>query len=352
MDNTCELSPTNTEPDSLELINALRGHSILHEYSPDHGHHLPEKSSSTTTSSQITSSDRYVSYAIHQMGDSSQDRLPSFPIAADVPVYKYIHGNSPPNPLTSSLQKKEDDSTEFDASDNFNCHTDEILLQKLQLAAMKKQRNLDASSTDDDVDDELEQHDLTNLDEILDKLDQPMRIVNIDEEPYHRYELATTPSSNGSSSSSSKRPMDDIYYIPGYSGLWRPSEGLNDENIPIDYDADDERRTTPKIRVSFERCVGKISHSIFLHVSRRTYEAPILDNKIRPLYNKQGQRLSLEFNSWMKLYLIHRSRTVIEHVHRHLSNPLKQLPKNLIVPVPMTIFSSFINVNVVFHCQS
>ena len=258
LDNANEQSPTNTEPDSLELINALRGHSILHEYSPDPAHHPPEKSSSTTTSSQVTSSDRYVSYAIHQMGDSSQDRLPSFPLAADIPVYKYLDENSPAKPPASSAQKKEDDSTEFDASDNFNCHSDDILLRKLQRAAMKKRGNLDASSTDEDVDDELEQHDLTNLEDIIEKLDRPMSIVSIDEEPYHRYELATTPSSNESSSSSSKRPLDDIYYIPGYSGLWRPSEGQDDlENIPIDYDADDERRTTPKIRVSFDRCDEK-----------------------------------------------------------------------------------------------
>lgn len=283
LDNPCEQSPTNTEPDSLELINALRGHSILHEYSPDYVHHQPEKSSSPTTSSQVTSSDRYVSYAIHQMGDSSQDRLPSFPLAADLPVYKYINENSPPNLPVTSLQKKEDDSTEFDASDNFNCQSDDILFQKLQHAAMQRQRNLNASSTDDDVDDELEQHDLTNLEDIIDKLDQPMRIVSIDEEPYHRYELATTPSSNESSSSSAKRPVDDIYYIPGYSGLWRPSEGHDNENISIDYDADDERRSTPRIRVSFDLHGGK-EILIRIHVACLEAYARLLFQKTKFIF--------------------------------------------------------------------
>ncbi|CAF4335863.1 unnamed protein product, partial [Adineta steineri] len=107
-----EPSPANTEDDSLELIHALQGHSIvlpsaspiqlqsaanqssfsnsIAEKTDDQFLQAPEKSSSstTTTSSQITSSDRYVSYAIHEMGDSSQERLPQFPIAADIPFYE------------------------------------------------------------------------------------------------------------------------------------------------------------------------------------------------------------------------------------------------------------------------
>lgn len=186
------------------------------------------------------------------MGDSSQERLPSFPIAADIPIYKYIDEEPPPKPPVSSARLKEDDSTEFDATDNYNSHSDEILLQKLQMAAMKRQRKFNASSTDEDVDEELEQHDLTNLEEIIDKLAQPASTFSINEEPYQHYELATTPSSN-ESSASLKQPPDDVYYIPGYSGLWRPSEDDDHEDMTVDYDADDERKVTPKLRVSSDR---------------------------------------------------------------------------------------------------
>ena len=211
------------------------------------------------------------------MGDSSQERLPSFPIAADIPVYKYIDGEPPRKPPVSSARLKEDDSTEFDATDNYTSHSDEILLQRLQIAAMKRQRNFDASSTDEDVDEELEQHDLTNLEEIIDKLAQPASTFSINEEPYQHYELATTPSSN-ESSSSMKQPPEDIYYIPGYSGLWRPSEDDDREDMAVNYDADDERKVTPKLRVSldiYEKTLNFIFISSLEDYSNGKYQATI-----------------------------------------------------------------------------
>jgi hypothetical protein len=211
----------------------------------------PEKSTSTTTSSQITSSDRYVSYAIHQMGESSQERLPSFPIVADIPIYKTIEEDVllKPNIIDTQLITKEDDSTEFDATENLTSYSDDILLQRLHTSAINKQKKFDTSSTDDDVDDEIEQHDLTDLERIIDKLAQPSSL-SLNEEAYQRYDLATTPSSNDDSSSSSRQQSDDFYFIPGYSGLWRPSAENDNTNIPIDYDADDERKTATKTRVS------------------------------------------------------------------------------------------------------
>jgi hypothetical protein len=267
-----EPSPTNTEPDSLELIYALQGHSIVQPNSPEQLFHPPEKSSSSTTassqvtssdryvsyaihqmddSSQVTSSDRYVSNAIHQMGDSSQERLPALPIAADIPIYKSIEENLVLEPIVSSNQSiaKEDDSTEFDATENLTSLSDEVLLQRLHKSAANRQQYLDTSSTDDDVDEEFEQNDLTDIDRIIERLAQPSSDLNINEEPYQRYDLATTPSSNDSSSSS-RQQADDIYLIPGYPGLWRPSVDNDSSSIPIDYDADDERKGSTRTRVS------------------------------------------------------------------------------------------------------
>jgi hypothetical protein len=185
------------------------------------------------------------------MGDSSLDSLPSFPLAADLPIYKNREENISPKPFISSQQTKEDDSTEFDATDNFTSYSDEILLQRLQTSAINRQKYFDASSTEDDMDDEIEQHDLTDLEHIIDKLAQPSSSsVSRHEEPYHRYDQATTPSSNESSSSSSRQRPDDIYYIPGYSGLWRPFVDNEHANVSVDYDADDERKTATKTRVS------------------------------------------------------------------------------------------------------
>jgi hypothetical protein len=249
--NFRESSPTNTEPDSFELMNALRGHSIVLPYSPEQIYYRPEESPSTTTSSQITSSDYYVSYAIHQMGDSSQERLPSFPIAADIPIYKTIEEDILLKPIIidNRLILKEDDSTEFDATENLTSYSDDLLLQRLHTSTMNRQKNFDTSSTDDDVDEEIEQHDLTDLERLLDKLTLPNTSSNINEEAYQRYDLATTSSSNDSSSSPRQQP-DNIYFIPGYSGLWRPSSDNDNKILPIDYDADDERKTATKTRVS------------------------------------------------------------------------------------------------------
>jgi hypothetical protein len=248
--NFRELSPTNTELDSLELIHVLQHHSIVLPNSSGQLFSPPDKSPSTTTSSQITSSDRYVSYAIHQMNDSSQERLPSFPIADDIPIDKNLEKNIFLKPIHNQSIIKEDDSTEFDATDNLTSYSDDIILQGLQRSTINRKMNFDTSSTDDDVDEEIEQHDLTDLECIIDKLTQLNNILTINEEAYQRYDLATTPSSNDSSSSSRQQP-DDIYFIPGYSGLWRPSTDNENANLSIDYDADDERKTTTKTRVGY-----------------------------------------------------------------------------------------------------
>jgi len=185
------------------------------------------------------------------MGDSSQERLPSFPIVADIPIYKTIEEDVLLKPIIIDNQSilKEDDSTEFDATENLTSYSDDLLLQRLHTSAMNRQKNFDTSSTDDDVDEEIEQHDLTDLERLLDKLTVQNTSSNVNEEAYQRYDLATTSSSNDSSSSPRQQP-DDIYFIPGYSGLWRPSSNNDNKNLPIDYDADDERKTATKTRVS------------------------------------------------------------------------------------------------------
>ncbi|CAF1092250.1 unnamed protein product [Rotaria sordida] len=243
----CESSATNTEPDSLELVHALQGHSIIQHNEPQQLFHLPEKSFSSTTSSQLTSSDRYVSYAIHQMDNSSQEHLPTIPLVADIPIYKDTNENVLYEPIVIVNRSiiKEDDLTEFDAIDNLTSYTDDLFSRKFSTLDENKQQEqqyLDTSSTDDDVDDEFEQNDLTNIHHIIDQLEQSNNNLNGNDETYQCYDLATSPSSNNSSSSL-RQQSDDVYLIPGYPGLWRPSTNNYSSNLPKEYDADDETKT-------------------------------------------------------------------------------------------------------------
>ncbi|CAF2742586.1 unnamed protein product [Rotaria sp. Silwood2] len=280
-----ESSPTNIEDDSLELIHTLQGHSIILPSSQfvqiqtgtinqpsistsfiekvdGQTSQVPEKSSSstTTTSSQITGSDRYVSYAIHEMGDSSQERLPDFPVAADIPIYKLVKTTSDENKEQQKLSEpnvninqnvtKDDDLTEFDATENLT-YSDDVLLQKLYASAPNRLENLDASSTDEDADDtnfnEYEHHDISNLYRIMNEIMQ--QCDNLSQEygqTYQRYDVSSN------SSTSTKQQSDDIYIIPGYAGLWRPSADDDDStHAPITNDEDDKQQsatTTVKTR--------------------------------------------------------------------------------------------------------
>ncbi|CAF1474730.1 unnamed protein product [Adineta steineri] len=237
------LSPTNTEPNSSELIHALRGHSIaLHNSTEQQVNPSEQSTTSTTSSSHITSSDRYVSYAIHEMHDSLQDRLPIIPLAADLPLYKRIENV----PLQSTT--KEEDSTEFDATENLTSYSDDILYRRLYRSNIDIRKDLDSSSTDDDVDEEFEEHDLTNIHRINHKLTETSSSLSANDECYRRYDVTTTLSSNDSLSSPLKQQADDVYLIPGYPGLWRTSIDNDDANLPIDYDADDEGRTATKTK--------------------------------------------------------------------------------------------------------
>ena len=283
-----EVSPTNVEDDSMELIRTLQGHSIALPSSPlvqtdaktnqsststsviekpdvQHSSGPEKSSSSTTTSSQMTSSDRYVSYAIHEMGDSSQECLPAFPIAADIPIYESINTTSNGNkdkqilsePMVNINQNitKDDDLTELDATENLTSYSDDILLQKLHFSAPNRRDNLDASSTDEDVDDEnfneYEQHDLSNLHRIFDEITQQSDSLSGGYgQTYQRYDLSSNSSTSG------KAQTDDVYIIPGYSGLWRPcTDEQHRTNSPFGNDVDDEDEknqstTTVKTRVS------------------------------------------------------------------------------------------------------
>ncbi|CAF0754068.1 unnamed protein product [Rotaria sordida] len=251
-----ESSPTNIEDDSLELIHALQGHKKV-DTQTSQG---PEKSSSSTTSSQVTSSDRYVSYAIHEMGDSSQERLPAFPVAADIPIYELVKTSPDENKEQQKLSEpivninqnitKDDDLTELDATENLN-YSDDVLLQKLYTSAPNRQENLDASSTDEDVDDEnfseFEQHDISNLHRIVNEVIQHNDNLSQEYGPtFQRYDVSSN------SSTSTKLQSDDVYIIPGYAGLWKPSPDVNDSrHSPLTHDEDDKQQsaiTTVKTR--------------------------------------------------------------------------------------------------------
>ena len=237
-----ETSPGNTDADSFELMHVLRGHSIALPNSPlmqatDFSVHRIERSPSSTMSSQVTSSDRYVSYAIHEMGDSSQDRLPALPMASDLPLYV----------KDEAICAKEDDLTELDATENLTSYSDEVLMQRLYRSVQHRDEHLDASSTDEDVDDAFEHND---------RLTGPSNSADNNDEMYQRFDLATTPSSNDDSSTSSRQQADDIYLIPGYPGLWRPSADNENSQSPVNYDADDERRIIAKTKVRTTHVTG------------------------------------------------------------------------------------------------
>lgn len=280
-----EASPFNVEDDSLELINALQGHSILRPPSSSPPIQTPtntqplttiekveefipltreKSSSSTTTSSQVTSSDRYVSYAIHEMGDSSQERLPSFPLAADLPVYQTVKTPSEEHRAEQILSGpafqpnsnlvKDDDLTELDATENLTSFSDDQHVQKHHRSTKNQQEILDASSTDEDVDDEnfseFDQPDVTNLYRIVGEITQQSSTFSGDDaQTYQRYDLSST------SSMSTRAHGDDVYIIPGYPGLWRPSADDEHTHSSFANDADDEDEkkqatSTIKTRVS------------------------------------------------------------------------------------------------------
>ena len=215
----------------------------------------PEQSSSSSqASSPVTSSDRYVSYAIHEMGDSSQERLPALPVVADMPVYaaakgstndeqraEPVHADSIVN--INQAATKDDDLTELDATENLTSYSDDVLLQRLHASAPNRDEHLDASSTDEDVDEEnfneFEPQDLTNLHRIIDQITQPSSSLSgADDQAYQRYDVTTASSSNNSSAS--KPPTDDLYMIPGYPGLWRASGDAPSAPSLLANDADDE----------------------------------------------------------------------------------------------------------------
>jgi hypothetical protein len=203
------------------------------------------------------------------MGDSSQERLPAFPVAADIPIYQSIKSTSDENkdqqvisePIvhTNLNVTKDDDLTELDATENLTSYSDDVLLQKLNASAPNRQENLDASSTDEDVDDEnfneMEHHDSSNLHRIADETSQQHSGLSGGyEQTYQRYDLSSN------SSTSTKPQTDDIYMIPGYPGLWKPSADDGDDestHSAVTNDADDEDENkhsagTVKTRVSLK----------------------------------------------------------------------------------------------------
>lgn len=217
--------------------------------------HSTEKSSSST-SSPVTSSDCYVSYAIHEMGDSSQDRLPALPLAADLPIYQVVLATTEPSvgekkqdlavpeqkpddhQISTLLQTKDDDLTELDATENLTSYSDDILIHRLKMSVPDYDGNLDsASSTDEDVDNDnlndLEEVDITNLHRIIEQMNNRENSSGtMNTQGYQRYDLVTT--SSNSNESGSKAQAEDFYVIPGLPGLWRPS--VDDQAVEITFD--------------------------------------------------------------------------------------------------------------------
>ncbi|CAF4739965.1 unnamed protein product [Rotaria socialis] len=331
--NFHDSSPTNTEDDSLELIHALQGHSIIHpsstfievqpsttnqsSLSTSHIEKIdvqsaskPERSaSSTTTSSQITSSDRYVSYAIHEMGDSSQERLPSFPLVADMPVYepgKTTSDGAKDEQIQSELNAninriitKDDDLTEFDATENLT-YSDDVLLQKLHASAPNREKNLDASSTDDDVDDanfnELENNDVSNLHRVMDEMNQHHESVSQGlEQIYQRYDISN------SSSTSTKPTTDDVYIIPGYSGLWRSSvNDTRESSSANDADDEDDRKqstTTVKTRTIVRTSdPNKLQSLLQTHQEITSHDTPPVRTDTYDVFNRPLNEFSFDMS--------------------------------------------------------
>ena len=207
------------------------------------------------------------------MGDSSQERLPALPLAADMPVYESAQSISNENkgekvlsePLANVNQGagKDDDLTELDATENLTSYSDDILIQRLNASAPYGPQNFDAaSSTDEDVDEEnfnaFDEHDVSHLHRIIDEVNQQSSSLSgADGQAYQRYDLITT--SSHSNDSASRPTTDDLYVIPGYPGLWRPSTEEKSSHSPLANDADDESQGNEPKQSSSTRTKTRVS---------------------------------------------------------------------------------------------
>ncbi|CAF3696841.1 unnamed protein product, partial [Didymodactylos carnosus] len=238
-----------------------------------------DRSSTTTSASQITSSDRYVSYAIHELGDSSVEQLSAaIPINADLPIFKNTNsdtsaqadaqikeqdvsdmvnlpviGQQQPAPSKNKHQHQHDmdDATEFDATENitYSPNVDDENLASDQIKKISKKQH--GSSTDEDADEDI----MENVDNSEQNLRQQgheniYRIVReiasySPDEAYRRYDTSSR------DSSSAPAQTDDVFLIPGFPGLWRGPDkdsSTQEEQSSFDDDADDEKYSMDDLR--------------------------------------------------------------------------------------------------------
>jgi hypothetical protein len=250
-----EQSSNNTDVDSIELIDVLRGHSIVQR--------APISPLSTATSSCV--------HPIHSYRCQSHvtdDINETMSTASSIDEWTDEPKSSALILVPQVLLKRDDDLTEFDATENLASISDSFLFQPSNDVIQEQQNELDASTTDIDADDDddddnddddnlFERHDLINRRRPIDELTQTCNAYDMDNEPYQRYDLAMATSSHDdsfetsltSSLSSCRQRTDDIYLIPGYSGLWRPSTDNECNDTSMNYDADDEQKLDKTTRV-------------------------------------------------------------------------------------------------------
>ncbi|CAF3909804.1 unnamed protein product, partial [Adineta steineri] len=202
-----------------------------------------------------------------------------------------------PEPFIANNQVviKDDDLTELDATENLTSFSDDIHLQKNNHEGRK---NEDAISTDEDVDDEnfneFEPSDISNLYRIMDEITQQNNDLSDKyDQTYQRYDISN------SSSFSTKPQSDDVYIIPGYPGLWKPSADDDDSNHSGFADDEDEKNqsaTTVKTKTIVRTTNPAKLQSILQQQQNLTNQ----DNPIRPdtvdIFNRPLHEFSFDIS--------------------------------------------------------
>ncbi|CAF1072145.1 unnamed protein product, partial [Didymodactylos carnosus] len=275
-DSTEKLSETDIKK---ALSSILYTQTTTVEQCPIEGQKILTESdrSTTTSASQITSSDRYLSYAIHELDNSSVERLDvAISVNADLPVFKSTNSDTSAqadlqvneqnmsdvvqlpeikqqqqqllfknNHHQQHQQHDVEDATEFDATENitYSLNLDDENLASDRIKKLSKKQH--GSSTDEDADEDI----MENVDIDEQSLEQQQEHQNIyrivqevtnysPNDAYRRYDTSSR------DSSSAPVPTEDVFLIPGFPGLWRgpdDDDSMQREQSSFGNDADDER---------------------------------------------------------------------------------------------------------------
>ena len=108
------------------MIQTFQGHIIVLLNSSDQLSYQSENSSDFTSSSHMKSSDRYISYTIHEMDDLSQECLRVISLMNDISRYNHNECVLLESSVIDNESITKDGATEFDAIDNLTSYPDDI----------------------------------------------------------------------------------------------------------------------------------------------------------------------------------------------------------------------------------